>query len=173
MGNKLARWFVSAVLFSGTALFTTTAPAQTVAGCTASLSGAQTIHICQGGLTIVEENGARFTLDDRNDDGKVDLVRLWGKALLLKLTGGPRKVEVVTPQAITAVRGTEWAVDVGSGKTSVFVVRGAVGVRRPSTGGEVTLGRGEGVDVERGNAPLTVKTWGAARVAALMARFGR
>ena len=80
---------------------------------------------------------------------------------------------MITPQAIAAVRGTKWAVDVGSGKTSVFVVSGSVGVRRPSTGGEVVLRHGDGVDVERGNTPLQVKHWGAPRVAALMARFGQ
>ena len=120
-----------------------------------------------GGLTIVEENGARFTLDDRDHDGNVDLVRLWGKALLLDVIGGSgRNVEVVTPQAITAVRGTKWAVDVGGGKTSVFVVRGAVGVRRPQAGGEVVLGPGAGVDAEKGSSALHVKRWGEARVAA-------
>lgn len=174
MNSKLLQLLLPAALIAGFALPPAPASAQSAAaGCTASVSGAQKIYACPGGLTIVEENGARFALDDRDDDGEVDLVRLWSKALLLELTGRPRKVEVVTPQAITAVRGTEWAVDAASGKTSVFVVRGAVGVRRPSTGGEVTLGRGQGVDVEEGNAPLTVKTWGAARVAALMARFGR
>jgi hypothetical protein len=94
---------------------------------------------------------------------------LWRKALLLELRGGARKVEVITPQAIAAVRGTKWAVDVGSAK----IVSGSVDVRRPSTGGEVVLRQGDGVDVERGNTPLQVKRWGAPRVAALMARFGQ
>jgi ferric-dicitrate binding protein FerR (iron transport regulator) len=71
------------------------------------------------------------------------------------------------------VRGTEWAVDVGKGRTSVFVVQGGVEARRPSGGARASLTMGEGVDVEPGSAPLTVKRWPAKRVSALMARFGR
>jgi len=71
------------------------------------------------------------------------------------------------------VRGTKWAVDVGQGKTSVFVVRGRVAVRRPAAGGGVLLGPGEGVDVDRGTGPLTVRRWPAERVSALLARLGQ
>jgi hypothetical protein len=173
MNTNPRRLLSCAALLAGCAVFAVAASAQSgTEGCNASLSGAQKIYICPGGLTIVEENGARFTLDDRDHDGKTDLVRLWGKALLVELTE-KRNVEVVTPQAITAVRGTEWAVDVAGSKTSAFVVKGTVGVRRPSAGDEVLLNGGDGVDVEEGTAPLEVKAWGAARVAALMARFGR
>ena len=80
--------------------------------------------------------------------------------------------EVITPQAIAAVRGTKWAVDVADGKTSVFVVTGRVAVSREPGSPGVELGPGEGVDVEAGTAPLTVRKWGAPRVAALLARFG-
>ena len=81
--------------------------------------------------------------------------------------------QVITPQAIAAVRGTKWAVDVATGKTSVFVVRGRVAVRRPSAGRGVTLGPGEGVDVDTGTGPLTVKRWPPERAAALLARLGQ
>jgi ferric-dicitrate binding protein FerR (iron transport regulator) len=128
--------------------------------------------VCQDGLTIIVEGGARFRLVDRNRDGKADAVVLQRKAVLLDAPSGS-SFEVITPQAIAAVRGTKWAVDAAAGKTSVFVVRGSVDVRRPGGGGGVVLGAGDGVDVERGTAPLTVKYWGAARVAALMARFGQ
>src|SRR3954463_12118764 len=128
---------------------------------------------CEG-VTIVAENGARFTLQDRDGNGRVDSAELSSKALLLevpKKQGGSR-FQVITPQAIAAVRGTRWAVDAADAKTSVFVVegRGAVGRRKGSH--SVTLGRGEGGD---GNAagPLTVKRCPAARVQALMARLGR
>jgi hypothetical protein len=128
--------------------------------------------VCQDGLTIIVEGGARFRILDRNRDGKADAVVLQRKALLLDAPSG-QSFEVITPQAIAAVRGTKWAVDVGRGKTSVFVVRGSVDVSRPAARGGVVLRAGDGVDVERGTAPLTVKKWGAARVAALMARFGQ
>jgi len=78
---------------------------------------------------------------------------------------------VVTPQAIAAVRGTKWAVDVQGGKTAVFVVNGIVSVEKTVSGDLVNLRRGQGVDVDRSAAPLVVKRWPAARVAALLDRF--
>ena len=172
MSVKLNALFVAGALLAAGAR--DAVAAETVDGCKVDQAGSQKIWTCPGGLTIVEENGARFTLDDRDHDGNVDLVRLWGKALLLDLIpGSGRELEVVTPQAITAVRGTKWAVDVGDTKTSVFVVRGAVGVRRPHTGNEVVLSPGAGIDAEEGGSELKVKQWGAPRVAGLMARFGQ
>jgi hypothetical protein len=138
-----------------------------------SANGSQTQR-CEGGVTIVAENGARYTLQDRDGNGRVDSVELSSKALLLeapKKSGGNR-FQVTTPQAIAAVRGTKWAVDAAEGKTSVFVVNGRVAVGRRAGSHTVTLGRGEGVDVEAAG-PLTVKRWPAARVAALMARLGQ
>ena len=129
---------------------------------------------CEGGVTIVAENGARFTLQDRDGNGRVDSVELSSKALLLEVPKKPggNKFQVITPQAIAAVRGTKWAVDAAEGKTSVFVVNGRVAVGRRTGTHSVTLGRGEGVDVEA-TGPLTVKRWPAARVSALMARLGQ
>jgi ferric-dicitrate binding protein FerR (iron transport regulator) len=135
---------------------------------------AQTLQ-CDGGVTIVAENGAQYTLRDSDRDGRIDIVELNGKALLLDVLGKPsrKRFRVNTPQAIAAVRGTRWAVDVAEGKTSVFVVRGRVNVgRSTSPGHSVALGPGEGVDVE-GSVPLVVKRWAPARVSALMARLGQ
>jgi ferric-dicitrate binding protein FerR (iron transport regulator) len=149
----------------------TTIPGCTIAGQTAA---AQTLH-CEGGITIVAENGARYSLKDRNHDGRIDQAELTAKALLLDVPKQPRDktFEVTTPQAIAAVRGTKWAVDAADGKTSVFVARGRVAVGRSAGGGQrVVLGPGEGVDVEPA-APLIVKKWAPARVAALMARLGQ
>jgi len=139
-----------------------------------SAGGTQTLH-CEGGVTIVAENGARFTLQTRGRKGRVDGVELTSKALLIEVPAksGGHKFQVTTPQAIAGVRGTKWAVDAAEGKTSVFVVDGRVAVvprARRSRG--VTLAAGEGVDVEAG-APLTVKRWAPARVSALMARLGQ
>ena len=137
-----------------------------------SPGGVQILH-CGSGVTIVAESGARFTLRG-NNKGRVDAVELSGKALLIEVPpkAGGNKFEVITPQAIAAVRGTKWAVDVLEGKTSVFVVNGRVGVGRRTGSHVVTLGAGDGVDVEPG-APLTVKRWPPARVSALMARLGQ
>jgi hypothetical protein len=129
---------------------------------------------CQGGVTIVAENGARYVLQDRDGNGRVDSAELSSKALLIEVPkrSSPMKFRVTTPQAVAAVRGTKWAVDAVEAKTSVFVVNGSVAVTRRSGGSNVTLSAGEGVDVE-GTGALTVKRWPAARVAALMARLGR
>jgi FecR protein len=136
-------------------------------------NGPQTLR-CEGGVTIVAENGTRYTLLDRDGNGRVDSVELSSKALLLevpKKTGG-NHFEVVTPQAIAAVRGTKWAVDAAEGKTSVFVVNGRVNVARRAGANRVVLGPGEGVDVEA-TGVLTVKRWPPARVAALLARLAQ
>ncbi len=130
---------------------------------------------CQKGLTITVETGARFTLVDRDKDGNADQVRVRRKALLLE---APKSIagtgfQVVTPQAIAAVRGTVWVVDIQKNRTAFFVVRGRVAVRRPAAKKSVFLGPGEGVEVDEGAGSLTVKRWPAARVSALLARFGR
>ena len=139
-------------------------------GCSPQIAanGSQTLR-CEGGVTIVAENGARFTLGDRDGNGHVDSVELSSEALLLEKKPRGNHFQVITPQAIAAVRGTKWAVDSAEGKTSVFVVNGRVSVARRAERG-VVLGPGEGVDVEA-TGPLTVKRWAPARVAALMARF--
>ena len=172
MSNRRSMWLASAVLLAGLSLVSAARAQSGTEGCNAGVSGAQQMWICPGGLTIIEENGARFSLDDRNGDGNVDLIRLWRKAVLLEFTAG-RRLEVVTPQAIAAVRGTRWVVDARSGETEVFVVRGAVGVRRPSGGSEVVLDAGDGVDAAGSTGPLEAKRWAASRVAALMARLGQ
>jgi hypothetical protein len=130
---------------------------------------------CPRGPTIIAEDGSHFSVVDKNRDGKADAVELQDKALLLDLprTKTGTHFEVVTPQAIAAVRGTKWAVDVTSGKTSVFVVRGSVSVRKPAGKSGVLVGPGEGVDVDNGTRVLKVTRWPAARVSALLARLGQ
>jgi ferric-dicitrate binding protein FerR (iron transport regulator) len=130
---------------------------------------------CADGVTVTAEGGARFNLTDRNGDGRPDAVSLRSKAVLVDVDSARRSggFQVVTPQAIAAVRGTRWAVDVKNGTTSVFVVRGRVAVQRPSSRQGVVLSVGEGVDVGRGNGSLTVRRWPQARAAALLARLGQ
>ena len=130
---------------------------------------------CRGGVTIVAEDGARFTLQSHNRNGDVDSVDLQSKALLVDVPRqrGKRRFEVTTPQAIAAVRGTKWAVDAQATRTSVLVLRGQVAVRRPVGAAQVLLGPGQGVDVDPGTDPLTVKRWPQPRVDALLARLGQ
>jgi FecR-like protein len=135
----------------------------------------QTIR-CRGDVIIVAEDGARYTLQSHDKSGDVDTVDLQSKAVLIDAPKpkAKRRLQVITPQAIAAVRGTKWAVDVQDTRTSVLVLRGTVAVRRPSGGRQVQLGPGEGVDVDRGSTePLTVKRWGQPRVDALLARLGQ
>jgi ferric-dicitrate binding protein FerR (iron transport regulator) len=146
-------------------------------GCTLQPTGVPPLQVirCRDGLTIEATAGAGYTLLDHTRDGIPDSVNLRSGAVLVDAPGqaSRRGFQITTPQAIAAVRGTQWAVDVTSGKTAVFVLTGRVLVRRPTGRRGVTLGPGDGVDVEPGTAPLQVKRWSAERAAALLARFGR
>ena len=167
---------LAAAIVAAACLYGSAASAQQAGpGCTSSqrVGGPQTLHC--GGVTIIAENGARFTLLDRDRNGRIDGVDLQSKAIFIeapKQKAG-KTFEVMTPQAIAAVRGTKWAVDAEGSKTSVFVETGRVGVRRVTGPGSVSLGPGEGVDVDTSATPLDIKRWPAPRVAALMARLGR
>ena len=172
--TRLAR--AGSIAVSSLLLLTAGAAAQPAGlGCNAqqTAQGTQTLR-CPTAITIVSESGAKFELRDRNRDGQVDSVELSSKALLLEVPKKPgrSRFEVVTPQAIAAVRGTKWAVDAEGGKTSVFVVDGRVNVARARGRGRVDLGPGEGVDVDT-SGELVVKRWPPARVTALMARLGQ
>ena len=173
--RKLAQILYVAILCAFVDV-TPVAAQQMAAGCTSEhpANAAQTLR-CRGGVIIVAEDGARFSLQDRDKNGVVDSVDLQSKALLLDVPKQPGKdrFKVTTPQAIAAVRGTKWAVDVQETRTSVLVLRGEVAVQRPTGAGRVTLGPGQGVDVDPGTAPLIVKRWPEARVAALLARVGQ
>lgn len=146
-------------------------------GCALEPVGGTERHIvrCENGLSIVAEAGAQYNLLDRDGNGQTDAVKLDNKALMLEFPdgGAPAGFEVITPQAIAAVRGTKWMVDAEAGQTSVFVRRGSVAVTRADGEHGVTLAPGDGVDVGAGSGPLTVRQWPAARVAAMMARFGQ
>jgi len=102
----------------------------------------------------------------------------------LRLDGGALKIEfhpsnehptfqIRTPYAIAAVRGTKWVVEVGSGKMSTFVIEGNVAVSRPNGEQTVLLGPSQGADVSPRSRPIVVARWPAARVRALLARFGQ
>jgi ferric-dicitrate binding protein FerR (iron transport regulator) len=159
------------LFFSGTAL------AQGIGCVLQTAAGSQRqILRCRDGLTIEAEAGATYNLVDRNRDSRPDGVNLQSRAIFIDVPtqSARRGFQIMTPQAIAAVRGTQWAVDVSGTRTSVFVVTGRVAVRRVSGNTRsVSLGPGEGVDVEAGTSPLVVRRWPAPRVAALLARLGR
>lgn len=150
---------------------------QNTGGCTTQQIGGTSRHElrCRNGLTAITATGAQYSVLDRNRDRNADAVRLNSGAMLFDVEQpqtGP-SIEVIAPQAIAAVRGTQWAVDAQASRTSVFVVRGTVNVRRPSGGENVTLNAGDGVDVDTSGDPLVVRQWPASRVSALLARFGQ
>ena len=66
----------------------------------------------------------------------------------------------LTPLAIAAVRGTEWAVDVAKARTSVLVIDGSVGVTNRRLNQYVIVTEGEGVDITPADTPTVQKTWG-------------
>ncbi len=172
----ISRMLLAAVASSGASLLANDIALAQAPGCTMErLAGTSRQIMHCDGTTITAEGGARFNVIDRNRDGRPDAVSLRNKAVLVDVDSAKRRggFEVVTPQAIAAVRGTRWAVDVKNGTTSVFVVRGRVAVGRPSSGRRVVLSVGEGVDVARGSEPLTVRRWPPARAAALLARLGQ
>jgi len=82
------------------------------------------------------------------------------------------RFQILTPLAIAAVRGTRWAMDVTSARTSTLVLSGAVAVTNRRLNQFVVLRDGEGVDITPSDTSMTQKRWGEARVRALMARFG-
>jgi len=171
--NTMLRSLLAATLAVG--LFPYEAAFAQSAGCTVSRdAGSRQVLSCPGGVQVTAEAGAAFSLVDRNRDGSPDSVSLRRKAILVDVDGAQHAggFQVVTPQAIAAVRGTQWAVDVAGGTTSVLVVRGSVAVRRPA-GEPVVLSPGEGVDVGSGTGQLVVRRWPAPRAAALLARLGQ
>lgn len=165
-------WMTCIVIVCATVSSDVASAQTTTTGCSSEQrpNAAQTLR-CRDGLTIVAEDGAKFTLQGKS--GQVSGVDLQSKALLVDAPRqkGKNRFQVITPQAIAAVRGTKWAVDAQQSRTSVLVLDGQVAVRRPKGGGQVVLGPGEGVDIEPGTGALEVKRWGQPRVDALLARL--
>jgi hypothetical protein len=102
-------------------------------------------------------------------------VQLDSGALLVEFHASRRlrDFQILTPLAIAAVRGTKWAVEAGSERSSVLALAGTVKVTRPNGANGVMLHAGQGVDVTAVPGPLTVKTWSSERVQALLKRLGQ
>jgi hypothetical protein len=129
---------------------------------------------CGDYLTIHTAPGTQYRLENRAP-GSPGAARLDAGALMIEFhgSGGQQNFQILTPQAIASVRGTKWVVQAAAGQTSTFVISGTVSVVRRSGGRVADLGPGEGIDVDGGSAPVVVKQWPAARVKALLARFGQ
>jgi ferric-dicitrate binding protein FerR (iron transport regulator) len=80
-------------------------------------------------------------------------------------------VQVRSPFALMAVRGTRFFAGPSNNLFGVFVARGVVTVS--AAGQRVTLREGEGTDIASPGAPPTpVKRWGAERIRAALASVG-
>jgi ferric-dicitrate binding protein FerR (iron transport regulator) len=162
--------FVSALSYSEAAAQTPSCVAQPIPA-----PPPRQVLRCSDGLTIEAEVSAAYSLRVRSPRSRPHAALLQGGALLVNAPpeASAAGFQVLTPQAVAAVRGTQWAVEVGEAKTAVFVVNGQVTVRRSTSRRAVTLGPGEGVDVTVDTAPLSVRRWSPERAASLLARFGR
>jgi ferric-dicitrate binding protein FerR (iron transport regulator) len=129
---------------------------------------------CGASLTVRQAAGTSFHAVDQKETRQPKALQLDEGALLIEFhaRAGHNTFQILTPQSIAAVRGTKWAVEVGAGRSSTFVISGVVAVSRPGGHQTVLLRRGEGADVSPDSGPIVVKRWAAKRVQALLARFG-
>ncbi len=132
----------------------------------------QVIRCGGDALALEREAGSILVIQERQGAAVPREIGLEEGAALIDVAPGAARTQIRTPHAIAAVRGTSYVVDAGPNATSVFVIEGQVDVRKTGNPSTVTLGPGEGVDVSA-EQPLQVVRWGSARVAALLARFGR
>lgn len=133
---------------------------------------AREIFTCGDAVTVEREPSAALRIIERSGDPAPRRIEVEGGAILIQIAPGSAPTTVKTPHAIATVRGTSYVIDVSADQSSVFVIEGAVTVQRVNDASTVTLNAGEGTDVSA-DTELSVKTWGAARAQALLARFGR
>jgi len=76
----------------------------------------------------------------------LDAGNIWARA-----ARGGTGVDVKTPAAVAAIRGTDWALSVEGGRTSLVVLEGVVELRNAQ--GAVTVRQGEGAVASIGQAP--------------------
>ncbi|GAU81438.1 FecR domain-containing protein [Bosea sp. BIWAKO-01] len=150
------------------------AAAQQPTGCIPSVrtDPPRTVFQCSGGLIIEAEAATRFQVQSPQPGRAIQSIALDGKGLLVELPRRRGPLQILTPHAIASVRGTIYAVDVTTSKTSVFVAQGRVRVTRRDGTDPVELNPGDGVDVSQ-EKRLDVHRWSRERAAGLLARFGR
>jgi hypothetical protein len=129
---------------------------------------------CGETLTVRPAQGARYQPLFKKGDPLPVGIRLNEGALLIEYhpASPQEKFQILTPLAIAAVRGTKWAMDVTKAQTSTLVLNGAVAVTNRRLNKFVVLTEGQGVDITPTDTSVVQKTWGEARVRALLSRFG-
>jgi hypothetical protein len=181
--NLAAMRSVFGAVFIAAALFVAIAgplPAQAAGACALipnEKTPSEKVLQCGGGaeaLTVRAAPGTRYRPLYKKGDPIPAAIRLDDGALLIEFQPSlwRRDFQILTPLAIAAVRGTKWAVQVTRARTSVLVLSDTVGVTNRLLNRYVILTEGEGVDITPADTSLVQKTWGAARVRALLARFG-
>jgi hypothetical protein len=130
---------------------------------------------CGETLTVTPAHGTRYSPIPKAGQPPPAAIRLDGGALLIEFHPSPQKedFQILTPLAVAAVRGTKWAMEVGSARTSTLVLAGAVAVTNRHLNQYVILREGEGVDISPSDRTIVQKRWGDARVRALLSRFGQ
>ncbi|NBJ10339.1 FecR domain-containing protein [Microvirga arsenatis] len=76
---------------------------------------------------------------------------LQGGSIWARAARGGSGVDVKTPAAVAAIRGTDWSLSVEGGRTSLVVLEGVVELSNPQ--GSVTVRQGEGAVATIGQAP--------------------
>jgi hypothetical protein len=123
---------------------------------------------CGSDLTIRSARGTHYKLITKEGQPLPTGAELDSGALLIE---GTHDFQILTPHAIAAVRGTKWAVQVTSKRTSTLVLSGVVEVSRGKQ--TASLRAGQGADISPGSGPIEVKRWKKKRVNALLAGFGQ
>ena len=131
---------------------------------------------CGDDLTIRPAANSKYQVTGEAGQGPPTEVRLESGALLIEFKPSERakNFQILTPHAIAAVRGTRWAVEVTSARTSTLVLDGEVDVAQVrDKQRSARLKASQGADVTGKPGPVVVKSWGKKRIDALLARFGQ
>lgn len=129
---------------------------------------------CGQELTVRPASGAQYRPLYRKSQQLPSAIQLNDGALLIEFhpSSQQNKFQILTPLAIAAVRGTKWAMEVTSARTSTLVLDGTVAVTNRRLNQYVLLTEGRGVDITTSDTYITQKQWGEARIRALLSRFG-
>jgi hypothetical protein len=112
----------------------------------------------------------QFSHDARQQTRSGRLAIAWGffRAIFKEMTS-PSTVEVITPTAVAAIRGTDLMGEVTADSTDIVVLEGTVAISnvRPMFRGLSTLTPGLGTTVKGDGAPSTPKRWSESRIEGL------
>lgn len=112
---------------------------------------------------------ASFAPDPAESNAVLELLSGIVRATVNQATGWNR-FEIRSSTAVASVRGTDFLVEANADTSAVFVAEGRVAVSSRAGAGTVVIREGQGVDVGANVEPLVVKTWGAKRRDAALAR---